>query len=102
MTIDQNGAFSYLCDLANKYANLKTKKRIWNELINLFAGANGQDRLDACNSVDKEFSEFKDSYFNFKDLCSFQPDEEEHIKKLETFENPYVIGEVYQEFMSME
>lgn len=102
MTIDQNEAFNFLRELADEYAELKTKYNTWNELTNLFAGANGKDRIDAYDNVCDEFNRFKEKYTKFKSICSLQPDEEKVIKVIENAENPYVVGVVYREFMSME
>lgn len=102
MIIDQNKAFIYLQELAGEYANLKTKHKTWNELINLFAGANGKDRIEASDNATKEFNQFKEKYMQYKSICALKPDEEELIKGAEAYESPYIVGLVYQEFMSSE
>lgn len=102
MTIDNNDAFNFLRGLADEYAELKTKYNTWNELTNLFAGANGKDRIDAYNQASDAFNKFKRIYTQYKSLCSLQPDEAKAIEVIESAENPYIIGVVYQEFMSFE
>lgn len=102
MTIDNNGAFNFLRELADEYAELRTKYNTWNELINLFAGANGKDRIDAYNQAFEEFNKVKRKYIQYKSMCSLQPDEEKAIEVIENAENPFIIGLVYQEFMSSE
>lgn len=64
MTIDQNNAFNFLRELADEYAELKTKYNTWNELTNLFAGANGKDRIEAYNNACDEFNKFKKKIYS--------------------------------------